>query len=81
MTVRKVSHRGEVAEWSLNPVWVKLHRETHKEYGIERLFLLSRGKKLSIASFLSPKEKESFAKSLSQALAQARRGPTRTVIE
>jgi uncharacterized membrane protein len=81
LTVRKVSHRGEAAEWTLNPVWVKLHRETHKEYGIERLLLLSRGKKLAIASFLSPKEKESFAKSLSVALAEARRGPTRTVIE
>src|SRR3990170_732078 len=39
LTVRKVSHRGRVSEWTLNPVWVRLDRETHAEFGIERLFL------------------------------------------
>jgi uncharacterized membrane protein len=81
LTVRKVSHRGEVAEWSLNPVWVRLDRETHAEYGIERLFLVSHGKRLAIANFLGPAEKKSFAKSLSFALGEAKRGPTRTVFE
>src|ERR1700730_5853379 len=37
LRVRKVSHRGEVAEWALNPVWVRLDRETHEEYGLMRL--------------------------------------------
>src|SRR3954466_15959391 len=46
LRVRQVSHRGEVAEWSLNPVWVRLERETHEEYGLIRLFLVSRGKRL-----------------------------------
>ncbi len=32
LRVKKVSHRGEVAEWSLNPVWVRIERETHPEY-------------------------------------------------
>ena len=40
--VRKVSHRGRVAEWTLNPVWTRLDRQTHEEFGIERLFLVSR---------------------------------------
>ena len=26
LTVRKVSHHGRVREWTLNPVWVRLHR-------------------------------------------------------
>jgi uncharacterized membrane protein len=30
LLVRKVSHRGEVAEWTLNPVWAQLDRETHE---------------------------------------------------
>src|SRR6266542_6444624 len=34
LTVRKVSHRGQVAEWRLNPVWVRLDRQTHEEFGI-----------------------------------------------
>ena len=81
LSVRKVSHRGAVAEWKLNPVWVRLDRQTHREFGIERLFLVSRGRRLSIAGFLGAREKEAFATALSAALAEARRGPTRTVLE
>ena len=76
--VRKVSHRGRVAEWTLNPLWVRLDRDTHAEFGIERLFLVSRGRRLAIASFLGPDEKASFAQALSAALGEAKRGPTRT---
>src|ERR1043166_734595 len=80
LRLRRVSHRGEVAEWSLNPIWTQLDRETHEEYGLLRLFLVSRGRRLSVAGFLSPKEKESFAAALSAALGEARRGPTRAVV-
>src|SRR3981189_3427908 len=78
LRVRKVSHRGRIAEWSLNPLWVRLDRDTHEEFGIERLFLVSRGRKLPIGGFLSPGEKESFADALAAALGDAQRGPTRT---
>jgi len=81
LTVRKVSHRGKVAEWTLNPVWVRLQREGHEEFGIERLFLVSRGRRLPVATFLGPAEKANFANALSAALGEARRGPTRTVLE
>ena len=80
LRVRKVSHRGKVAEWSLNPLWVRIDRDTHEEFGIERLFLVSRGRRLLIAGFLSPPEKESFADALAAAIGEAKRGPTRTVI-
>jgi uncharacterized membrane protein len=80
LTVRKVSHRGAVREWTLNPVWVRLDRAVHEEFGIERLFLVSHGRRLSVANFLSPDEKASFATALSAALGEARRGPTRTVL-
>jgi uncharacterized membrane protein len=79
LTVRKVSHRGTVREWVLNPLWVKLDKVVHEEFGIERLFLVSRGKQLAIANFLGPGEKASFAKALGQALSEAKRGVTRTV--
>ncbi len=59
--MRKVSHRGRMREWTLNPLWVRLERVVHEEFGIERLFLVSRGRRLPIASFLGPHEKESFA--------------------
>jgi uncharacterized membrane protein len=37
LTVRKISQRGEVREWTLNPVWVRLDRIVHEEFGIERI--------------------------------------------
>lgn len=81
LTVRKVGHRGGVREWTLNPLWVRLERIVHAEFGIERLFLVCHGRRLSIAGFLGPEEKASFAHALSTALGEARRGPTRTVFE
>jgi uncharacterized membrane protein len=80
LKLRQVSHRGEVQEWTLNPVWVQLDRQTHAEFGLQRLFLVSHGRRLSIAGFLGPAEKESFAAALAAALSEARRGPTRTVV-
>jgi uncharacterized membrane protein len=81
LRVRRVSHRGKVSEWKVNPLWVKLDRETHEEFGIEHLFLVSRGQRLAVASFLGPQEKESFAAALGTAIAEAKRGPTRTVFK
>jgi len=78
LKVRKVSHRGKSREWVLNPLWVKLDKVAHEEFGIERLFLVSRGKQLAIATFLGPDEKASFANALGAALHEAKRGPTRT---
>jgi uncharacterized membrane protein len=80
LRVRRVSHRGEVAEWTLNPLWTQLARDTHEEFGIQQLFLVTRGRKLPVAGFLSPAERESFAQALSVALLEAKRGPVRTVV-
>ena len=81
LTVRQVSHHGRISEWTLNPLWVKLDRVVHAEFGIERLFLVSHGRRLAIAGFLGPQEKESFALALSAAIGEAKRGPTRTVLD
>src|ERR1700720_2498996 len=76
LRVRRVSHRGHVVEWVLNPLWVQLDQKIHAEFGIEKLYLVSRGRRVCIASFLGADEKASFAKSLSAALQAAKRGPT-----
>jgi uncharacterized membrane protein len=76
LRVRRVSHRGHVVEWVLNPLWVRLDQKTHAEFGIEKLYLVSRGRRVSVASFLGPDEKASFAKALLAALQAAKRGPT-----
>jgi uncharacterized membrane protein len=76
LRVRRISHRGHVVEWVLNPLWVQLDQKTHAEFGIEKLYLVSRGRRVSIGSFLGPDEKASFAKALMAALQAAKRGPT-----
>ncbi|HET9903672.1 MAG TPA: DUF2244 domain-containing protein [Xanthobacteraceae bacterium] len=80
LTVRKVSHRGEIGEWSLNPLWVRLDREDMQDFGLLKLALVSSGRRLPIADCLSPAERESFATALATALAEARRGVTRTAM-
>jgi uncharacterized membrane protein len=81
LRVRQVSHRGKASEWSFNPLWVRLERQRHEQFGLERLFLVSRGRRLPIAILLGPKERESFAAALGAAIGEAKRGPTRTVFE
>jgi uncharacterized membrane protein len=74
LRVRRVSHRGHVVEWVLNPLWVQLDQKSHAEFGIERLYLVSKGRRVSIGSFLGPDEKASFAKALLASLQAAKRG-------
>ena len=76
LRVRRVSHRGHAVEFVLNPLWVQLDQKIDAEFGIERLYLVSKGRRLSIANFLGPDEKASFAKGLRAALQAARRGPS-----
>jgi uncharacterized membrane protein len=78
LTLRQTSHRGRVHEWVLNPLWVTLEQVADEEFGIEQLFLVTRGQHLAVANFLSPDEKVSFAKSLRAALGEVKRGVTRT---
>jgi uncharacterized membrane protein len=80
LRVRRVSHRGHVVEFVLNPLWVQLDQKIDDEFGIEKLYLVSKGRRVAIASFLGPDEKASFAKALTAALQAARRGPTYTPV-
>ena len=76
LRVRRVSHRGRLIEWSFNPLWVQLEQTGDPEFGIEHLYLVSRGRRLIIGHFLGPDEKASFAKALLAALQTAKRGVT-----
>ncbi|NNM72370.1 DUF2244 domain-containing protein [Enterovirga aerilata] len=71
---RRVTHRGDAREWRLNPLWTRLHRETDEDYGLQRLALVSRGERITIAGELSPPEREHFADEFGNALAQVKRG-------
>ena len=80
LTVRKVNHRGRAREYVLNPLWVRIEKQTHEAYGLEKLLLVSRGRQLPLATFLGPDEKSAFADALGRALGEAKRGVTRTVL-
>jgi uncharacterized membrane protein len=81
LIVRKINHRGNVREWVLNPLWVKLEPVTHEEFGIEHLLLVSRGQRLAIANFLSPDERVTFADAIGAAISQAKRGITGIILQ
>jgi uncharacterized membrane protein len=76
LRLRRVSPQGQTMEWVLNPLWIRIDREVHEEFGVERLYLVARGQQIALARFLGPSEKDSFYKALSAALQEARRGPT-----
>lgn len=73
--LRKVSHHGREAVWHFNPAWTKLERQEDEDYGLLALNLVSRGRRVAVASALSPGERAGFADALGAALARARRGP------
>lgn len=74
LMIQKVNPRGLAREWRFNPVWVRLHREEHEEFGTQRLDLVSRGHRVEVANFLGPDDKAEFADRLGAALGEARRG-------
>jgi uncharacterized membrane protein len=81
LSVRRISHRGHVVEFTFNPLWVQLDRKIHAEFGIERLYLVSKGRRITIGSFLGADEKASFANALMAALQAARRGVTHNPVQ
>ena len=74
LSVRKTSHYGSRSEWHFNPLWVRLQKVDHAEFGVLGLALVERGRSLDVGGFLGPRERARFAKEFSAALAMARRG-------
>jgi uncharacterized membrane protein len=71
LTVTRVAPSGRSQSWSFNPYWVRLSLSRRLGRSSE-LSLVSHGKRLVLASFLSDAEREDFASALSSALASAR---------
>ena len=75
-----MSHRGEVREWTLNPLWTKLDREAHADFGLLRLFLVSQASGWRLPISLDRRSGKASQKPLAAALGEAKRGPTRTIV-
>ncbi len=81
LTVRKVSYRGRVRRMDAQSGLGAARPRVHEEFGIERLFLVSHGRRCRSRASSGAQEKESFAHALSGASARPSAGPTRTVFE
>ena len=64
LRVRRVSHRGHLIEWTLNPLWVQLEQTGDPEFGIEHLYLVSRGPPGFGRTFSGTGRKSKFCQSL-----------------
>jgi uncharacterized membrane protein len=78
LIVRKVVPQRAVEEFRFDPYWVRLVRRHEEDVGLVRLMLTSHGRSLTIAGYLSPPERETFAKALESALWDLRRAGPQT---
>lgn len=76
LRLAKVSARGGRREWRFDPLFTRLEREEIEEFGVTRIDLVSRDRRVEIAGFLGPEARTDLARDLNRALARARRGPT-----
>jgi uncharacterized membrane protein len=74
-SLSKVDARGARRDWRFAPSFVRLEKDVHEEFGVQRLDLVSRGRRVEVANFLGPDAKADLARDLSRALDEARRGP------
>ena len=75
LQLAKVNARGARREWRFSPAWVRLEKQEHEEFGLQRLDIVSRNRRVEVAGFLDPDAREEFARELNAALHKARRGP------
>ena len=75
MTIIRTSPRGETSGAEFNPYWARLEVQRHPEAGVTRVTIASHGRRLDIAGFLGPWERESLVEALQAALARAKAMP------
>lgn len=63
LTVSRCSASGHQMAWSFQPHWLKVEYNHEKEQD-SQVILSSKGERLNIASFLSPKERAEFVNAL-----------------
>jgi uncharacterized membrane protein len=71
----RVDPRGRRREWRFNPLFVRLARQDHVDYGTLHLALKHRGDEVEIATVLNAAERSDFADALTAALREAKSGP------
>lgn len=73
LRVRSVSAKGVMREARFNPLWTRLEREEHPEFGTERLALREGRRCAEIAAFLGRENRAHFADAFQKALREVKR--------
>ena len=71
LTVERQDPHGRVQSWTFQPYWLRIEMDDPPDHG-SQLALTSHGRRLTIGSFLSPRERADLAQALRAALAAAR---------
>lgn len=72
--VSRVLPSGHETRWRLEPYWTQVHIDRPDAHE-SRVSLVTKGKRLIVGSFLSPKERVAFGERLQRALRAACAGP------
>ena len=64
LLVKKIAASGHAIETGFNPYWARLEVDRHPAIGVTALRIASHGRRLDIARFLGPRERETFAAAL-----------------
>jgi uncharacterized membrane protein len=78
--VRKTDPKGITQESRMNPLWTRLQKEEHEDFGLQRITLHSRGEPVVVGGFLHTEQREELARELTVALADAKRGVVRSAL-
>lgn len=72
LDIRKIAPSGRTEAHSFNPFWTRFRIARHDEIGITDMAVEGEGRRVTIGSFLNPKDRESFATAFGEALATAK---------
>lgn len=73
LLIRRLDWRGAIREVSFNPLWSRLEREEHPEWGLEKLSVVQGQRRSIVGACLNNEDRADFAQAFSQALAEAKR--------
>ena len=72
LRIERTDTRGRRRLADMNPYWARLETEHDEDFGIMGLTITCRGTRERVGDWLSPAERETFGKALSQAIHDAR---------
>jgi uncharacterized membrane protein len=73
LLVRNLDWRGTIREARFNPRWLRLEKEMHPEWGLERLSVVQGRARKVVGACLNAEDRAEFADVFASAIAEAKR--------